>query len=362
MRKTTAGQPEEACDGRVRVCLLADDIGPDAGAERQLAETVKRLDPARFKVHVCCFSDSARLRELEEYASTAIFPFESVYSLKGLRQMRRFRSYMLRHRIEVAHAFMVRSAIFLVLAGMGTGCATVTSRLNTGYWYTPFYLRFFRLLNRWTTRIFVNSVEARAIAMEREKLPESKFALIYNGVDLARYGAGNENSPVAAELGIPPQARVVGMVANLRPVKDVPLFLRAAAMVAARVPEAAFVLVGQGDEREMLGRLAVELGLNGRVFFSDGRGRVTDYLARMSVACLSSQGEGFSNAILEYMAAGLPVVATDAGGNREAIVDGVTGYLVRERTPEAMAAPIVKLLECEELRAAMGRRGLEHCR
>jgi glycosyltransferase involved in cell wall biosynthesis len=89
---------------------------------------------------------------------------------------------------------------------------------------------------------------------------------------------------------------------------------------------------------------------------------VADYLARMSIACLSSASEGLPNAIMEYMAFGLPVVATDVGGVSELIVDGVTGYLVSQRTPEAFADPVVRLLHDEALRVAMGQKGLERVR
>ena len=107
--------------------------------------------------------------------------------------------------------------------------------------------------------------------------------------------------------------------------------------------------------------LAEELGVSNRVFFTGGEGRVVDYLSRMSVGCLSSLSEGFSNAILEYMAVGLPVIATDVGGNREAVVDGETGFLVVERTPEAFARPLIALLENEDLRTRMGAKGLARC-
>lgn len=86
-----------------------------------------------------------------------------------------------------------------------------------------------------------------------------------------------------------------------------------------------------------------------------------DYLARMSVLCLPSESEGFSNAIREYMAVGLPVVATDVGGNREAVVGGETGFLVRERTPEAFARPLIELLDSEDLRRRMGANGRARC-
>jgi glycosyltransferase involved in cell wall biosynthesis len=151
----------------------------------------------------------------------------------------------------------------------------------------------------------------------------------------------------------------VGIVANFRPVKDLPLFLHAARLVASAAPKAVFLLVGQGELKPALESLARSLGIPDRVFFSDGRGRVPDYLARMCIACLSSRSEGLPNAIMEYMAAGLPVVATDAGGIPELVTDGVTGRLVRVRTPDAFAGPIIQLLQDDALRAAMGRRGLE---
>jgi glycosyltransferase involved in cell wall biosynthesis len=94
----------------------------------------------------------------------------------------------------------------------------------------------------------------------------------------------------------------------------------------------------------------------------NGLHQIRRFRRRMSIGCLSSASEGFSNAILEHMAAGLPVVATDMGGNGEAIRHGETGFLVKDRTPESLAAPIIALLQDEERRCAMGRRAFERCR
>ena len=107
--------------------------------------------------------------------------------------------------------------------------------------------------------------------------------------------------------------------------------------------------------------LSSELGIRERVFFTQGEGKIMDCLARMSIGCLTSISEGFSNAIMEYMAAGLPAVAIDVGGNRDAIVDGETGFLVKERSPEAFAKSLIQLLRNEELRASMGEKGFQRC-
>lgn len=346
---------------RIRVCLLVDTVGLDAGTERLVAETAVRLDPAKIDVHICCLEDSRRLQELSRRCHTRVFPAVRLNSWNGIRQVRAFRRYLNEMRIDVTHAFMNRTAILGVAARSGTNCkAMITSRLSID-WYTPFLRGFFRYyMNPRTTRIFANSEGVKRFVIAAEHTPAQKVDVIYQGVDMTRYSAGNPAS--AAALGIPPAARVVGIVANYRPVKDLPLFLRAAKIVSGEIPDAAFLLVGSGRQYEDLARLAEELGIGRAVFFSNGRGEVPDYLRRMSIAALTSESEGFSNAILEYMAAGLPVVATDVGGNGEAIENGVTGYLVRERDPEALAAPIIELMRNEERRCGMGRSSFERCR
>jgi glycosyltransferase involved in cell wall biosynthesis len=348
---------------RFRVALLIDTLATKGGSERQVEETVLRMDHTRFEVHVVCLEDSPRLRRLEGIAKVAVFPMDSVFRPGSIPEILRFRRYLRDQQIDLLQSFMVKTAFFGAFGGMWGACPVViTSRLNIGHWYTPSLLRAYRAINRVTTRVFANSEAAKQIAVDREGLDPAIVDVVYQGVDMDAFSNANA-SPAAIEwLKIPAGVRVVGITANLRPVKDHDLFLRAAAIVARRVPDSAFLLIGRGELREELDRLADSLGLGGRVFFTNGEGRVVDYLARCSIACLTSKGEGFSNAILEYMAMGLPVVATNVGGNPEAVLDGDTGFIVSERTPEALAAPLIRLLEDEAGRAAMGRRGYERCR
>lgn len=203
--------------------------------------------------------------------------------------MRRFRRYLDEHEIRIVQGFMTKTSVFGVLSARGSRCPVViTSRLNTGYWYTPAWIRIFRYLNRHTTRVFVNSEGAKKIVMVAESLPADKVDVIYQGVDLSRYSRDRGDPAVPAGLGIPDSAKVVGMVANLRPVKNIPLFLRAAKLVLENAPDTAFLIVGTGPLREELGRLALELGISSRVFFADGRATVPDYLRRMCIGCMSS--------------------------------------------------------------------------
>jgi L-malate glycosyltransferase len=346
---------------RIGVCLLSDTIGQDAGTERQVAETARRLDKSKFDVHVCCLEPSPQLTALAACCHTAVFPTDSVNSWAGIRQVVRFRRYLRQNHVQIVHAYMNKTAIFAVLSSLFSDRIVITSRLNTGYWYSPAWRRFFRILNFGVTRVMANSEQAKRIAVEAEHLSPAKVDVVYQGVDMKRFRQGLGDPSVCDRMGIPRDWQVVGIVANLRPVKDVPLFLRAAAVVASELPAVAFLVVGRGEQQEELEILTAELGLQNRVFFTRGQGSVMDYLARMSIGCLTSKSEGFSNAILEYMAAGLPVVATDVGGNREALLDGQTGYLVVERTPEALARPLLHLLTHEDERRQMGCLNLERC-
>jgi len=349
--------------GPLRVCLLADTLRFDAGTEKLMAELARRLDPKRVEAHICCFEDSGRLQSLRPLVKTALFPLVRMYSPRGLFQTWRFRQYLKQHRIDIVHSLMNKASIFATLAAVGTNCKVViTGRMNSGYWYTPKLVLLFRVADRFCSHIVTNSAFVKAVTASVERCPQEKISVVYPGVDLSRYGASSGDSSIADSLGIPRNARVVGIVANFRPVKDLPLFLKAARIVSSEVPDAVFLLVGRGQLRADLDRLAAELGMREKVFFSGECGDVPDYLARMAIGCLTSESEGLPNAILEYMAAGLPVVATDVGGIPELVDHGKTGFLVRERSAEAVAEPIIRLLRDEGLRTAMGQAGLSRAR
>ncbi|MFO7899862.1 MAG: glycosyltransferase [Planctomycetota bacterium] len=348
---------------KIGLLYCIDSVESDAGPDKQLAEMIRRIDQDRFDVHLCCFRTGPRLDELRAYCTPLVLPLGSIWRPNGLRQVRRLRRYINDRGIDVVHTWLVKANILGILAARRSRArAVLSSRRNLGYWMTPFYRWLYRRLNRWTTRLVANSERVKQFVIETERVLPDRVDVLYNGVDMAKYAPDAGDASALRALGVPQDARVVGIVANLRPVKDHALFLRAAKIVSDQVPRAAFVLVGTGPLRGELGRLADDLGIADRVFFSDGAGEVPDYLAGMSVGCLSSETEGFSNAILEYMAAGLPVAATDVGGNGEAVRDGVNGYLVPHGDPARLARPIIDLLTDEAKREQMGRASLDRCR
>ncbi len=346
---------------RARLLICIDSLGEDAGTERYVKELLHRIDGRRFTVDVCCVGEQLLGLHAVPGASL-VLPVSRFYDWKGIQQIRKLRRYLDSHGVDIVHTFMPKGTVVGVLAASHSHTRVViASRRSFGYFHTRPSLALFRYLNHHTTRILANSEAVKDWVSRTEHVPTTKVDVLYNGVDLERFGPGRGDSSVADALGIPPSARVVGIVANYRPVKDLHLFLRSMRVVADRVPSAAFLLVGQGPLAQELYALADSLRMRDRVFFTNGKGNVMDYLARMSVGCLTSQSEGFSNSILEYMAAGIPVVATDVGGNKEAVEHGTTGFVVPARDSNAFAAPVIRVLEDESLRSWMGAKARERC-
>jgi glycosyltransferase involved in cell wall biosynthesis len=223
-----------------------------------------------------------------------------------------------------------------------------------GYSLTARDVSLLKVGNRFVSRIVANAEAVRVAAIAREGVPERKIQVIYNGIQLPA-----ETATRAA----PAQTPVVGIVANLnRPVKRVDVFIEAAARVRQKAPPAEFWVVGDGDLRHGLELLARELGIADSVRFLGRRPDVHNLLRRFSVGVLSSDSEGLSNSLIEYMAAALPVVATNVGGNAEVVEDGKTGLLVPPGSPGGVAEAIVSILNDPVRGAAMGDAGRARAR
>lgn len=184
--------------------------------------------------------------------------------------------------------------------------------------------------------------------------PARKVTIIHNGVDPAPFDDVS-GAPVRSELGLADDAPVVGILAALRPEKDHETFLEAAVLVAAEVPTSRFLVVGEGERRGELEDLAHRLGISDRVVFTGARDDVPAVLRSIDVFTLTSFTiECFPMALLEAMASWLPAVCTDVGGVGEIIDEGVTGHLVPQRDPEALARRLVPLLRSGAERRRLG--------
>jgi L-malate glycosyltransferase len=198
---------------------------------------------------------------------------------------------------------------------------------------------------------------SRAVAaiLEGSRLPPASLRVVYEGVpDRPARPGGRE---ALAELGLPPDALVVGNVAALTDHKDHATLLKAAAAVVESLSSVRFVIVGVGELEGRLRAQAAELGLGDRLVFAGFRDDLDRLLPVFDVFCLSSRQEGLGTSLLDAMCFGLPVVATAAGGIPEAVEDGVTGRLVPPRHPDALAAALVGVLENAGRRRVLGEAG-----
>jgi glycosyltransferase involved in cell wall biosynthesis len=216
--------------------------------------------------------------------------------------------------------------------------------------------------------IFADAAIANSRAGERflqsRGIPRHKTDVVYNGVNEKRISVSTgEVKSARAELGISVDDVIVGVAASLTPAKDHRNFLKAAAQVAREIPEARFLIVGEGPLRQSLEQQAVCLGLKNRVIFAGQHPYVAPYIANFDLAVLPSNNyEGCSNFLLEAMGIGTPCVATAVGGNPELITDGENGLLVPARDPEALANAILKLLRQPELAERLARTANERLR
>ena len=187
--------------------------------------------------------------------------------------------------------------------------------------------------------------------------PADKVRVIPNGIDVDRFSCTPQRLPTRAALGLTPTTPTVGIVAALRPEKNHELLLRAAQIVKARIPEAVFLIVGDGPQRPGLEAFARQLDVASSVRFLGMRSDIPALLAAMDVFVLTSRMEANPVSILEAMAAGLPVVAPRVGSIDESVVEGVTGYMTEPGCVEPVAERLVELLENPARARTMGIAG-----
>jgi glycosyltransferase involved in cell wall biosynthesis len=338
----------------------------EGGAEHQMLQLAKRMkDSGNYRVHIACLLRSGDLlNEAEQLVGEEVpgFPITSFYNRTMLVQLRRFAKYLRENEIEIVHTQDFYSNIFGMIGATLAGVpARVAFKGETDFSRSSRQRFAERCAFRLAHAVIANAEAVRS-RMIREGVAAKKLVTIYNGIDLQRAtpSEGQAREAVLASFGLPYDSprRFVTIVANIQhAIKDHPMFLRAAQRMRKAIPDAAFVIAGQGQLKESLQAYAAELGLKDDVFFIGRCDRVGDLLGISEVGILSSKAEGFSNSILEYMAAALPVVATDVGGAREAVVDGETGYLVPSGDDVAMGEHIISLLRQPERARLMGQRG-----
>jgi len=340
------------------------------GAERQMQLLVGQLHGHTHCCHVYSLQAGGPLERWFEDLGVPVFsgglkkgdmssaPWKVVLAEWGLLRL------IYRLKPSVIHCFLPLITFMGSLSGrIARVPLVVTSRraLGTHQRRYPILRPLDHIASRLSHRITVNSQAVWNDMVRRDHVDASKLVLIYNGVDTGPFEAAlSYREDVRRDQGIKANAKVMIVIANLIPYKGHSDLIQAAKEVVNRFPDAIFLLVGEdrGIQKELEQRVA-NFGIGQSLRFLGRQDDVPKLLAASDISVLPSHEEGFSNVILESMAAGLPVVATDVGGNREAILDGITGWLIPPKDPRALAVKIIDLLRDPAKAKEWGRGGRE---
>ncbi len=338
---------------------LAAGLGT-GGTERHLSLLLPALPGNLFRPRVWNAGDDGEAGAVLRAAGIPVERFDSPVSVRDWRRLAATVKNLRRRRPALVHSYLYGRHWLDAVACRLSGAVYIGSRRNLAHWRQGEVLSRERWRDRQSTAIVANSAAVAAVAV-KEGAARDKIVIIPNGVAIPPWnGTGRPQrqrlrDEVRQELGIPPASRVVGSVAGLKPVKDPLTLLRAFAACAQ--PDRRLVMVGDGPLAAALRLQAGELGVEGAVIWAGAEREPTRLLPAFDLFALASRAEGFSVAVVEAMAAGLPVVATDVGGNQEAVENGANGLLVPPGDPGALAAAMDKLLTDADTAAIMGEAG-----
>jgi glycosyltransferase involved in cell wall biosynthesis len=365
----TASSDEQA--GRVRVVTFVDFLSCFGGAEHLALLIATRLDPDRFDSILCVsrwpltgrWKDDPSAQpalELLQSSQARFLPLSRTRKV-DVRALARLERFLRRERVDVLHAHKFGSNVWGTLVGRAARVPVVLAHEHTWSYEGQPLRRFLdrELIARGATRFIAVSREDQRRMSEVEGIHPSKTMFIPNGVLSSPQPSGRD---VRAELGIAADVPVIGAVGVLRAQKALHVLLRAAPRLRERWPDVRLLVVGDGPERASLEQLSVALGVADAVVFLGHRADVPDVLRALDVAVCCSDFEGSPLAVMEYMDAALPIVATAVGGVPDLIESGVHGLLVQRGDAPALAAAIAEVLEDRQRARAMGLRARDRRR
>ena len=351
-------------DRRIHVAFSIDTMSV-GGTEMNAVRIAERLDRERFRLSVVTLRGEGPLTERYERMGVPVhrFPIRNLYGANTVRQGMRLARFFRDERVAVVHCHDQYSNFFSTLSARAAGVPVVIT--SKRWLHSP--LRY-RIANgvgfRASTRVLANSASVADSLRRDDWLNGDRVVVVPNFVDDHAFLPPDDDvrQQWVRELELASDALVVGIVASLLPIKDHATLLRAFGILAPEWPTARLVVVGQGPELDNLRRLASELGLSAVVRFAGLRPQVPSFHFLFDISVLSSVSEGFPNTLVEAMAAGRPIVATDVGGVRDAVRAGENGLLVPPGAPAAFAAALRTLFRDPGLRRTMGAAGAARAR
>jgi glycosyltransferase involved in cell wall biosynthesis len=346
------------------------------GTREHILQILRGMDAARFQLSLLCSAerDPGFAQDIEELRRAGIAVFvvpmrREIRPLADLTALVRIVKHLRRHRYDIVHTHSSKAGFLGRVAAWLCGVRRIYHTPHVYYFqWRPRSLagRFYRFLEwlagRLTTRVVAVSESQRRIAVRCGVVRPDRIVVIKNGVDASLFQDASARNSKRRELGVGPGELLVGMAGRLEPQKGCEHFIRAAKIVTEQLPRVRFVLAGSGHAERRLRALAKELRLDGALTFLGHRADLPQLYQAMDLFALSSLWEGMPYVILEAMASGLAVVATDVPGTRDIVRQGETGFLVPPENEQAIAGRVLTLLRAPRLREEMGNRGRAYVR
>jgi L-malate glycosyltransferase len=337
---------------KIKILFCIDNL-VRGGTELQLIGLIDRLDRSRFSPYLLTLRPSPKELTPKDCCHLP-WQVPSLFSLNGVGSLFRLVSFLRSEHFQVVQTFFQDSTVF---GGMAAFLAGVPIRIasfrDLGFWRTRKQSLILRMVYPRMTGYLSNAEAVKRNFVQHDRLIPEKICVIYNGIESSSMGWIDHTGPTLH----------VGIVGNLnRTVKRTDLFIKAAAIVSrkAGAENIRWHIIGEGHLKSEYQELARRENILGKMDFPGRVSDVTGYLEKLQIGVLCSDSEGFSNALLEYMLKGCACVATDVGGNREALVNGQTGLLVPPDNVIALAEALVNLVINTEKRREMSRKAREY--
>ena len=356
---STAVQP--SAGRRRKVFYLVDSLNV-GGTETQAVELALRLPVSEYEIMMGCLRAQGPL--LEKLRGSAVkvrefHPSGGLDSAAGLYELIRLARYLRREKFDVVHTHDLWSNLMGVPAARLAGVpAIVSSRRDLAHfdWYQGKRRHWLRRIQNLSGVVLANATPIRDALISEDGFAPGKLRVIHNGVDTEKFQrAQRDRARLFPDVG---NEMLVVLVGNMHSdVKGHPWLIAAAPTVVREFPEVRFVFAGDGESRPTFAAQVAQLGLESTFKFLGRRSDIPEILASCDLAVLPSRAEGLPNAVLEYMAAGLPTIASRVGGIAELVQDGVTGLLVPAEDANALAGALLQFLRDPEQARQIANNG-----